>query len=243
MNAYADTIPPVLGEIRHACRFCSLHEFCWPLGLDLEDLQRLRAIVRRGEALPAGSVVFRVGDQFTAIYAVCTGCIKSCSVDAGGHELVHGFHLRGELFGFDAVYPDQHRCNAQVLEATSLCVLPYIEIDRLSAELQSLHARIRRLMSREFSRQRMCGAGFGAKQRVAAFLINIYTRLRRPESAQYQFRLPMSREDIASYLSISAETLSRQLAKLQRMKLIGVDRRNIRLIDPTRLGLVAQGVS
>ncbi len=241
MNAFAETIPPVLGDTRHACRFCSLQEFCWPLGLDFEDLRRLRAIVRRIEALPVGSVVFRVGDQFTAIYAVRTGCIKSCGVDAGGHELVHGFHLRGELFGFDAVYPDQHRCNAQVLEATSLCVLPYSEIDRLSPELQSLQARIRRLMSREFSRQRMCAAGFGSKQRVAAFLINIYTRLRPPNSAEYQFRLPMSREDIASYLGISAETLSRQLANLQRMKLISVDRRDIRLIDPTALGVVAQG--
>ncbi len=243
MNTYADTVPPVLGEGRRACRFCSLHEFCWPLGLDPELLRRVRAIVRRSESLPAGSIVFRVGDQFTAIYAVRTGCIKSSSVDAGGHELVHGFHLRGELFGFDAVYPDQHRCNAQVLETTSLCVVPFIEIDRLGAELQTLHARIRRVMSREFTRQRMCGAGYGAKQRVAAFLINIYTRLHRPNSTDYQFRLPMSREDIASYLSITAETLSRQLAGLHKMKLIRVDRRNIRLVDPARLGLVAQGAS
>ena len=80
-------------------------------------------------------------------------------------------------------------------------------------------------------------------QRVAAFLINIYDRLHRPDSSQYQFRLPMPREDIASYLSISAETLSRQLARLQEMQLISVDRRNIRLVDPTRLGLVAHGVS
>lgn len=243
MNANADTIPPVLGETRRTCRFCALHEFCWPLGLDPELLRGLRAIVRSSEALPAGSIVFRVGDRFTAIYAVRTGCIKSCSVDAGGHEFVHGFHLRGELFGFDAVYPDQHRCNAQVLETASLCVVPFVKIDRLAAELQSLHARIRFAMSREFTRQRMCGAGFGAEQRVAAFLIDIYTRLHRPNSTDYQFRLPMSREDIASYLSISAETLSRQLARLQKMKLIRVDRRNIRLIDPTRLGLVGQGVT
>ena len=243
MSAYADASPPALGEVRRACRFCSLHEFCWPPGLDPELLWRLRAIVRRSEALPAGSVVFRVGDEFTAIYAVRTGCIKSCSVDAGGHELVHGFHLRGELFGFDAVYPDAHRCNAQVLEATSLCVVPFIEIDRLSAELQSLHARIRRVMSREFTRQRVCGAGFGARQRVAAFLLNIYARLQRPNSTDCRFRLPMSREDIASYLSISAETLSRQLAGLQKSKLIRVDRRNIRLIDPAKLNLVAQGAS
>lgn len=207
------------------------------------DLERLQAIVRHTEPLPTGRHLFRVGDQFTAIYAVRSGCIKSYSLDEGGHELVHGFHLRGELLGFDAVYPDRHTCNAQILEDSSMCVLPYHDVDRLSTDFPNLHRQIRRLMTLEFSRQLMYGEGFGATQRIAAFLVDIYSRLRRPSSAQYQFQLPMSREDIASYLGISPETLSRMLAKFHRQKLIDVDRRKVRLVDPTRLSLIAQGAN
>lgn len=212
------------------------------MGLDPKDLDRLHKMVRRRGPLPAGSFLFRVGDQFTAIYAVRTGCIKSYSLDAGGHELVHGFHLRGELLGFDAVYPDRHRCNAEILERSFVCVVPFHDIDRLSADIKSLHGQIWQLMSRAFADQLMHGEGVNASQRIAAFLIDIHSRLCNSNTAEYIFRLPMPREDIASYLGISPETLSRLLAKFRQQRLIDVDRRRIRLVDSKRLHLTAQGV-
>ena len=243
MCAHVDTSPPVIGELRHACSFCSLYELCCPMGLDPGDLERLQSMVRRADPLPVGSHLFRTGDQFTAIYALRSGCIKSFSLDAGGNETVRGFHLRGELLGFDAVYPDSHRCNAVILETSSVCVIPYRDLVALSADFPSLHSQILRLMSREFSRQLMYGEGSGATQRTAAFLLNVHSRLRRPGSAEFEFRLPMSREDISNYLGVSPETLSRLLAKLSRKGLIDVDRRQIHLKDPLRLNLIAEGVS
>jgi CRP/FNR family transcriptional regulator, anaerobic regulatory protein len=213
------------------------------MGLDPEELERLQFMVHHAGPFEAGSYLFRVGDQFTAIYAVRSGCIKSYSIDAGGHELVHGFHLRGELLGFDAIYPDHHRCNALILESSSVCVIPYADISRLSDEFHSLQAQVIQLMSREFSRQLMCAEGTGGTQRIARFLLDMHSRLRQPGSDEYEFRLPMSREDISNYLGITAETLSRLMAKLQRKELIDVDRRHIRLVDPIRLDLVSQGIN
>jgi CRP/FNR family transcriptional regulator len=199
-------------------------------------------MVRHVGPLEAGSYLFREGDVFTAIYAVRTGCIKSFSIDASGHELVHGFHVRGELLGFDAIYPERHQCNAQVLESTSLCVIPYQDISRLSIEFHSLQGQVLQLMSREFSRQLMAAEGTAATQRVARFLLDMRSRLQRHGAVEYEFRLPMSREDISNYLGITPETLSRLFAKLQRKGLIEADRRQIRLVDPIRLDLMSQGI-
>ncbi len=212
------------------------------MGLDRLDLERLQTMVRHAGPLQAGSYLFRVGDQFTAIYAVRSGCIKSYSIDAGGHELVHGFHLRGELLGFDAIAPDRHRCNALILETSSLCVIPYQDISRLSVEFRSLQSQVLQLMSREFSRQLNYAEGTGGAQRIARFLLDMHSRLHQPGAAEYEFRLPMSREDISNYLGITAETLSRLMAKLQRKGLIDVDRRLIRLVNPIRLDLISQGI-
>jgi CRP/FNR family transcriptional regulator len=231
------------GALRRACGFCSLNELCWPMGLEPSDLERLQSMVRHAPVLPPGSYLYRVGDQFTAIYAVRKGCIKSYSVDAGGHELVHGFHLRGELLGFDAVHPDRHRCNALILQSSSVCVIPYQDIARLSAEFHSLQSLVLQLMSREFSRQLKFAEGSGATQRVAIFLMDMRSRLHRPGMSEYEYDLPMSREDISNFLGITPETLSRLFAKLQRKDLIEVDRRHIRLKDPMRLDMVAQGIS
>jgi len=211
------------------------------MGLEPSKLACLHSMIRRSGSLPVGNHLFRVGERFTAIYAVRSGCIKSYSIGADGHELVHGFHLRGEVFGFDAVHPDRHRCNAVILESSSVCFIPYQDIARLSVEFHSLHSQVLRVMSRAFSKQLIVGEGSDATQQVAAFLLDIYTRLHQPGSAEYAFRLPMSREDISYYLGISPETLSRLIAKLQRKGLIEVDRRRIRLLNPVRLGLMAQG--
>ncbi len=228
--------------MRQGCGFCSLNELCWPIGLEPADLDRLQAIVRPAGPLAAGSVLFRTGDPFTAIYAVRSGCIKSYSIDAGGHELVHGFHLRGEVLGFDAVYPDHHRCNALLLESSSFCIIPYQDITRLSAEFQSLHDQVLRLMGREFSRQLKFAEGVSATQRIARFLLDMRTRLCMASEVEYELTLPMSREDIANYLAITPETLSRLFAKLERNGLIDADRRHIFLADPIRLDLIAQGI-
>jgi len=241
--AHADRSTLDLGVFRRACQFCSLRELCWPMGLDPLDLDRLQSMVRHAGPLKPGSYLFRVGDQFTAIYAVRTGCIKSYSIDATGHELVHGFHLRGELLGFDAIYPDRHQCNALILESSSVCVIPYMDISRLSVEFHSLQGQVLQLMSREFSKQLMYAEGTGATQRIVRFLLDMHSRLHQPGTGDFEFTLPMSRENISSYLGITAETLSRLLANLQRKGLIDVDRRHIRLMDPIRLDLISQGIN
>lgn len=243
MTAYADTGPVELGSLRRACRICSLNELCWPLGLKPAELERLQATVRSVGPLAAGSYLFRCGDPFTAIYAVRSGSIKSFSFDAAGHELVHGFHLIGQVLGFDAVYPDRHRCNAQVLEPSSLCVVPYRDIARLSIEFPILHDHVLRLMGREFSQQLMGAERHTATQKISNFLLDMHSRLQQAGVAEHAFTLPMSREDIASYLGITPETLSRILTKLERQGLLELDNRTIVLVDPIRLDMIAEGVS
>jgi len=211
------------------------------MGLERSESARLHSMVRLSGPLPVGNHLYGTGERFTAIYAVRSGCIKSYSIGTGGHELVHGFHFRGEVLGFDAVHPDRHRCNAVILEPSFVCMIPYREIARLSVEFHSLHNQVLRVMSREFSKQLTIAEGSDATQRIAAFLLDVDSRLYQPGSAEHEFRLPMSREDISNHLRIVPETLSRLIAKLHRKGLIDVDRRRIRLLNPVRLGLMAQG--
>ena len=98
-------------------------------------------------------------------------------------------------------------------------------------------------MGREFSRQLMFAEGVSATQRIARFLLDMRSRLCMADQVEYELTLPMSREDIANYLRITPETLSRLFARLKRNGLIDADRRHIFLADPIRLDLIAQGVN
>ncbi len=181
-------------------------------------------------------------DPFTAIYAVRSGCIKSYTTDLRGHEHVHGFHLPGELLGFDAAYPEKHHFSALILKAASVCIVPYRDIAALSGKIPALQTQLLALMSREFSRQQMCVEGSDATQRTAIFLLDMKARLRRQYYVDDEFELPMSHENIASYLRFSPETLSRVISKLQRATIIHVDRRHVRLLDVAGLRLAAKGL-
>jgi len=226
---------------RHACGFCLLEEWCWPPGLEESDLNRLHAIVRHTGLLPPGRHLFRADDPFTAIYAVRNGCIKSYTTDLQGHEHVRDFHLPGELFGFDAAYPDHHHFNALIIKAATVCIIPYRDIAVLSRRIPGLQTQILALMSREFSRQQLFAEGANATQQVAIFLLDLEARLRRQYRTDYDLELPMSYENIANYLRFSPETMSRVISKLQQLGVIEVNLRHICLVDAARLSLIAQG--
>jgi CRP/FNR family transcriptional regulator len=218
-------------SLKRACSTCSLNELCWHPSLSSLDLERLNDIVRVADNLPAGGHLFQVGDKFTAIYAVRSGCVKTYSVDANGVEHVHGFHAKGDLLGFDAVFPERHRCSAAIIQNCSVCVLPYEDFQEFAAMLPSLQATVMQLISRAFSDHLSIPATAQAEQRLCAFLLEMGRRQDKQGMNPYELDLPMSRVEIASFLGFTVETGSRLLSRMQKEGLIKVRRRHIYLID------------
>ena len=242
MGVHADSRTASTPVFRRVCGLCSLQDWCWPVGMGAAELERLHDIVQRSDSLPVGHHLFRAGDRFTAIYAVRSGCIKSYTVDLNGHEQVRDFHLPGELLGFDAVYPERHHFNAIVIRPASVCIVPYQDVAEISREFPGLQTQILFLLSRDFARQQLCVEGSDATQQMAIFLFDIEHRLHRRFDSGYEFELPMSHEDIANYLRISPETVSRVITGLQKAGAIQAKRRRIRILNVPYLEKTAQGL-
>lgn len=224
-------------RLRKACRNCSLAELCLPMGLGSEDIQKLEGIVGIRGPFERGRHLYREGDGFQAIYAVREGAMKTYSIDADGREHVLGFHLPGELLGFDAIYPKVNRCSAVALTTTSVCTLPYARLSDLASHVPGLQAQILRLMSKDLSISVNLATDHTAEERLAGFLISIAIR----SDCVDELELVMPRRDIASYLRLATETISRLLAKFQQQGLVEVHRRRVRFLDVA--GLRALGGS
>jgi CRP/FNR family transcriptional regulator len=231
-----------LKRLRRACSACSLAELCLPMGLEKDDIERLDAIVQPEGPLHDGEHLYRIGDPFKAIYAVRAGYLKTYIVDDAGREQVLGFHLPGELVGLDAIYPNRHQCNAVALDTASICKLAYSEITTLAAQLPGLQKQIFRLMSRDIGTSHALSGDFSAEERLAAFLVNISNRLYVRGYSATHFLLAMPRRDIANYLRLAPETVSRVFKRFQDDKLIRVDRRDIELLDLSRLNEISHCV-
>jgi CRP/FNR family transcriptional regulator, anaerobic regulatory protein len=221
-----------------ACESCSLRALCLPMGLALEDVDRLDSIVKHSRSLLGGDHLFREGDRFRSLYVVKSGSAKTCTRDADGDTQVLGFHLPGEITGLDGIEKNSHACSAQVLETSLICEIPYGRLEGLSATIPSLQHQMYRLLSKEIAHENemlLMLATKNADERLATFLVNMSGRLGQRGLCATDFCLSMSRHDIANYLGLSAETVSRGFTRFQNEGLLKVDRKHVQLLDVSAL--------
>ncbi len=216
-----------ISRLRQACRSCTLRDLCLPVGLAHEDVERLESIVHSRGPMDRGTHLFREGDRFEAIYAVRSGVLKTYHIDTDGREHVLGFHLPGELLGLDAIYPRENRCSAQTLDTSSVCVLPFNRLEELAQHVPGLQHQILRLMSKDLSVSSERATDHTAEEKLAGFLLGLSLRT----GGRAELTLVMPRRDIASYLRLATETVSRLFARFQKKGLIKVRRKRVELLD------------
>jgi CRP/FNR family nitrogen fixation transcriptional regulator len=173
-----------------------------------------------GQALPcamsyyrANEVIFGEGDAAGPLYLVVTGAVRIVRLTADGRRQVTGFHFAGEVFGFEA--DGEYHCYAESVDGTGIRVLrPAPGGFGTSALLLALKS-----LQRAESHVLLLGR-LSATEKMAAFLLDL---LDRQESEQ-TITLPMQRNDIADYLGLTFETVSRVLRVLKDRGLIRVPR-------------------
>ena len=158
------------------CKDCSLSGLCLPLSLNMQDMESLDEIVKRGRPLKKGETLFRQGDAFNSVFAIRSGALRTFSVTDAGEEQITGFHLPSELVGLSGMDTETYPVSAQALETTSVCEIPFERLDELSVLLPQLRRQLMRIMSREIrddQQMMMLLSKKTADERIATFLINL----------------------------------------------------------------------
>ncbi len=223
-----------LRRLKVSCKDCSLAELCLPRGLDATETDRLDSIVHRRRALRRGEHLFRVGDHLQSLYAVRFGSIKTYIPTEDGSEQILGFHMPGELISLDALGGGSHACAAVALETVGLCELPIFRFEELCHVLPSLQRQMMRLIGKEVAGDHAMLLLLGktsAVKRLATFLLDVSLRLERRGFSAREFNLSMPRVDIANYLGLARETVSRLLTRFQDDGLLIINRRRVHIHD------------
>lgn len=223
-----------LHDIQQACSHCSLAHLCLPYGLDSRDISRLEMLVHVSDPLPKNAELFAQGDELEAIYAIKSGAVKVSALDADGLEQIIGFYYPGDLLGLDALAEESHQCTATALEQTRFCRLPLQRLDNLIDELPSLRRQFMRIMSQALSEDKELLLTMGQKNsegRVATLLLSLSRRRQAHALPPSPVRLSMKRMDLANFLGMRIETVSRVLRRLKESEVIAVDRSNVDILD------------
>jgi CRP/FNR family transcriptional regulator len=227
-----------------ACSSCNLRELCMPLGMSEAQLEKLDTMVATRRSVARGGALFRVGEAFTALYAIRAGFFKTSVSSEDGRDQVTGFQMAGELLGLDGIGSDRHTCDAIALEDSQVCVIPFHQLEDLSREFSDLQRHFHRIMSREIVRDHgvmLLLGSMRAEERLAAFLLNLTQRLRARGYSASSLVLRMTREEIGSYLGLKLETVSRAFSKFQDEGLLEVKQRQIHVLKPEGLQALVNG--
>jgi CRP/FNR family transcriptional regulator, anaerobic regulatory protein len=219
-----------LDELRRTCGYSAIHDFHLPAGLSVGNLQTLNATARDMLPLDRGETLFRQGESFGALFVVRAGSLKTFVEGSEGDLQVLGFHLPGDILGIGGLTNEHYPCSAEALERSSICELRYDQLQEVSASVPALHHQLVRVISGALvtEQRHLVMMGKQQAQRRLAFFIrrmaDRYARLSRDPSA---LTLSMSRSDIANFLGLALETVSRLFTKMESDGVLAVNRKSV----------------
>ena len=230
------------GDELHFCSTCAFSSACLDNGYDKAKLHELHILVEHIGPFREGEHIFREGEPFGAIAAVRAGTVKTYVTDRDGRETVLGFFLPGELIGLNAISQERYPCNAVALDSVALCRFSFPMIATLAMRVPGIQQQLFRLLSEDIGKASLLSGDYSAEERLAAFLVTLSRRYAARGFSATRFSLTMSRTDIANYLRLAPETVSRVLRRLQDAGVVEVERRELALVDPARLEDLARHV-
>ena len=152
------------------------------------------------------------------LYKVVSGAVRMYKVLADGRRQIGAFYLPGDMFGFEPA--DAHASSAEAIGDVTVLVFKRSAMLSLAARDSDVARRLWDMTARELDRSRKHALLLilSAQERVASFLLEMAARSR----AGSEIELPMSRQDIADYLGLTIETVSRTLSQLESVGAIAV---------------------
>ena len=221
-----------------ACAQCGWRAWFAPANLDWHEVSETQNAVEHRHAVRRGHHLFHAGDPLHMIYVLTSGSLKTSMVDRDGRVQVTGFSLPGELVGIEAIASGSYPCNVMAMEDSRCCGIRYSDLERLGHRISAVQCHLNRAMSREINRDHelmFLLGNLSAEQRTAHFLLDFSARSAAPAGCNKAIRLSMSRREIASYLGLKVETISRVMTRFVLRRILDVSGKQIRVVDANAL--------
>ena len=223
------------------CGTCVLSKLCISATLTSQEIKSLDNIQKSKSHLDKDDVLYHAGESKHKIYAVSSGSLKTTSINRNGVEQITGFYLPGEILGLEGLADMELTSTATAMETSTVCEIPELDFDKMCETNQGLRKSFMRIVSKEITSEQQMMMSLGqmkSEEKLANFLISLSDRFKQRGFSEKEFNLSMPRHDIANYLGLTIETISRLFKSFQKQGLLEVNNRQIKLIDRDALCLV-----
>lgn len=172
----------------------------------------------------AGNEVIGQGEPVSHYSNILSGVIKLSKMMADGRQQIVGLQFAPDFLG--RPFLKESSMTAEAATETEICTFPKSLIERMAIETPNLERKLHAQSLKELDEARDWMLTLGrktAQEKVASFLHMIATHIDPENGEQNTFDLPLSRADIADFLGLTIETVSRQMTKLRKDGIILIE--------------------
>lgn len=203
-----------LVERRNPCYDCDIRDTAVCGALKPAELDRLNAMVTAIDFGPE-ETIFYEGDPASHLYNVTSGCVRLSKLLPDGRRQITGFLFSGDFLGL--AYIESYAFTAEAVTRVTVCRFPRDRFQALLDDLPELERRLLGVASNELATaqdQILLLGRKSAKEKVASFLLSLARRGHGRRGGGGLIDVPMTRHDIADYIGLTTETVSRTFTKL-----------------------------
>jgi CRP-like cAMP-binding protein len=181
--------------------------------------------------------IYGEGEEAEYVYKIVSGSVRTCKILSDGRRQINGFYLPGDLFGFEQ--GEVHRLTAEAIVNTKVIMFRRRQLARLATTNVDVACQLWSMTAKSLQHAEAHMLLLGrrtALERVAAFIMEMDARLGRTGSIE----LPMSRRDIADYLGLTLETVSRSMSQLQSGRAMALSGARRLVLDKRMMNAVVE---
>lgn len=222
------------------CDKCKVRSLAVCAALDPNELNELDDIVHHIH-IDGKSTFIHQGETAESVFSVTEGVVRLYKLLSDGRRQIIGFAMPGDFLGL--ALQNRYGFSADAVDDVALCRFDRREFDSLVTAKPHFLRRLHEFATHELviAQEQMTLIGRrSAEERVAAFLVAMRERWARIKGPSVTIQLPMQRIDMADYLGLTIETVSRTLTKLARDGVILIVPEAVRVLDEKKLTAIAR---
>ena len=231
-----------LALVPEMCVGCSARQLSVCAGVSDCDMNELVASITTAQ-FSARETLAAEGDPASAYFNIVEGAVKIFKLLPDGRQQIVGFLFAGDFVGL--AVRDHYAYTVEAITPTRTCRFERRRLEKLMARFPAMEQRLRDLASDELAvaQEQMLSLGRKtAAERLAAFLLQLSRRAQRLGLPGNPVMLPMSRADIADYLGLTIETVSRVFTRLKTAGIIRLGAgHSVELLDSAKLAELGEG--
>jgi len=227
-----------IAKLTAICKNCKIKNLCFLKAIKQDDETLFEEFLQNKIHIGKNQHLYHKDAKFKSMFLVFSGSLKSYINSHQGKEQITRFYLPGDLIGLEALHQDQYSQSIKALENTTLIEMKQAKLETFLNTHPSQQSKLIELMAREMAISQNLSMILrikSAESRFSAFLLDLSERYKHVRLSPETLNISMSRNDIANYLQLAIETISRVSSQFQRDNLIISRRNQITILDYERL--------